>query len=604
MVPVGADAFVAATSCTKCTVVNVEAVLGRQSELETSFYAAIQGAERKFMGLEEPWLRSFIGMEFHTSVIHVLAWDRLLGLLRSRTHGAFELHPPAAFCVDGSLRKWGWDYRTKRAFWLCVDAMERKGLIRVVTPCKACRYRSVRLYAGYAKAVVASLLGWLVLHKPVLFQRREVRSRSCCEDRKTTVLLAGIQHGDAVHQAPFAERLYAKFGDGFAWLSFLRPAEAGMTPDEMALLTSCPNRQHYWINADSQPRVAWINSFVFGCVRDYCAIRITRVLTSCFETSLSRSDWRRWYCQSECAELVSEYNTWAQCLDRLSPTVIVGFSTIQGMAFVRAWSKVRRVPFLLLPHGIVTRLFTHVVVDGDDVGVYGAGMAEQVARSGLSLPERIEVCGSLQFGAKRARLSSPMSIAEASSFPRSALYLVGFGTPLFPATPGMRFREIEGVHRACLQSGYRLVVREHPRGGKDEYKPFVLELNRRVPNSVTISEEPALSNDLSRASVVVASEYDGAFVDALMSNSYVIGYASVERQQDEAVTQFSQLGSLARTPADLERLMRLAEDKVYGQAMKDRRQEFLARLMGDDLSNPWSRAEMMVDRVVNEARHA
>ena len=600
VVPVAAEAFVASRNCTRCAVINIDDLMGPQADLEHEFYVAIQAAERMLIAANEPWMRSFIGMEFHTLSIHVLAWDRLLSRVLERTQRPFELHPPAVFCGNGSLRTWGWDYRDRRAFWLCAEAMDRKGLVRVRGLPESRWRRRLRLYAGYAKSILAAVIGRVIVGAPSLFQQAGRAMTKRHEARMPTLLLAGVQHGDAIHQAPFAERLYTKYGNGFSWLSFVRTQESGMTPDEVALLTLCPNRPRYWIDADSQPRFFWRNTFIETCARDFCALRIARVLASCFGTSLELCDWRRWFCQSQYSELVPGYKTWEKCLDGLSPRVVVGFSSLQGMAFIRAWCLARKVPFVLLPHGIVTRLLTHVAVDGDYVGVYGTTMKEQIARSGLAVSRRVEACGPMQFGEKSAHSAPADAGMPSAPEGRVALYLVGFGTPLFPVTPSMRFGEIESVHRACLQTGCRLVVREHPRGGKDEYKAYVVELNRHVPDSVRVSTEAALSCDLSRARIVIASEYDGAFVDALMRDCLVVGYACMERR-DEAVRQFADLGTLARTPDELARILSMTEGCGELREFSAKRQRYLTRLMGDRRGDAWSGAESVVALALREA---
>jgi hypothetical protein len=230
-------------------------------------------------------------------------------------------------------------------------------------------------------------------------------------------------------------------------------------------------------------------------------------------------------------------------------------------------------------------------------------MKDQVQASGMLEAQEVELCGSMQFGTMR---SDHAKISDSSKIPgQSAFLLLGTFSfsQIFPSSVAQRFKEIEGIHRVCRSVKAKLVVREHPRGGgKDWLGPFVEELERRFPGTISLSSEPSLFKDCSSATAVVASKFDGAVLNALLSGEMVIAYVP-EHSYNPTLDILEKMGCLVRTEHQLKRVLQIVgENGKEAEEIRLREDEFLKQYIDDPKGDPWIRVEELLAKVLHEVR--
>lgn len=438
----------------------------------------------------------------------------------------------------------------------------------------------------------------------LLFREMSKKERSQWPS-KTELLLVGLQSTDALFQAPLAQRLSEFYGDAFVWLSYSRNEilkDTPKNPEEVAVFDGTDNKKAYHITSDEVPAVVWRRAKLGRLADAYTSWTVAGIVSRTVKSSLSRSDWFDRMSEDVFCQSFQKYERWRRFLDAASPLVIGALSTINDMAFIRSWARRNGVPFVLFPHGVFQSVRSQFQVDGDYLGVFGKIPAKQVHESGIAEAREVALCGSMQFGAKQHNF---LKNSDSSKVPdqRSLLYVTPCSTlPFFPHSLSQRFKEIETLHRACRSAGCELVVREHPRGGKDTVRPFVEELDRCFPGTIRVSEEPSLFKDFSSTAAVVTSNFDGAVLDALLSGKIVVAYLA-EHSWNPSLDVLEKIGCFVRTEDELERVLCVVlENGKEIKEIRRREQEFLAKYIEEPGADPWARAEELLAKVLQRVQ--
>ena len=102
----------------------------------------------------------------------------------------------------------------------------------------------------------------------------------------------------------------------------------------------------------------------------------------------------------------------------------------------------------------------------------------------------------------------------------------------------------------------------------------------------------------------MASEFDGAVLDTLLSGAIVIIYLA-EHSWNSSLNILEKVGCFVRTENELERVLRavLENGKEAGE-IRRREQEFLKEYVEDPSGDPWVRAEELLAKVVERTHVA
>src|SRR5262249_30894157 len=207
------------------------------------------------------------------------------------------------------------------------------------------------------------------------------------------VVLVSEQYTDSFHAIPLAHRLATKLGERFLWVGMRPRASDQMTSEEVDLLASVNFKQPRFLDSSSSdfwPRVNRLTSFVEDAGSSW---QVAGLLARQAELRLTRARWFELLMDSDLRGFASRYATWDRRLTELQPKVLVGLSTLQDMALIRAWARRNEVPFVGFMHGVFPWVDSAYHVDADYLGVFGTVSAEEVTQSSLPQPRRVTACG-------------------------------------------------------------------------------------------------------------------------------------------------------------------------------------------------------------------
>ncbi len=613
VIPLTSEGFIAARRGCSGKVIDTASIMGATKDIAHVMLIQSQLVEEELVKLtkKEPWISSIL-RSLEMVLGHVLLWDKLIhSIWQMMDKVPFEIIPPLAFEQRSLLRDDDWkSFAARDSFWICVESLERRGHITLSFSERPRRPRYQKEFPRFLRRMISSVAGYLVNRMAGFLLCERSKERSSQRWPKTDLLLVGLIAGDAVHQAPLAQRLSARFGDAFLWLScskeeILRRGVV-ITPEEGSYFDAMDKHAAHWIPSDEVPKVVWKHPLFCRLTDAYACWSVAGIFSKTVQSLLSRSDWFDYFNNGHVKYIFSDlrlqYERWRRFLDAASPRVVCAFSLLGDMAFIRHWARRKAVPFVLLPHGVFPSIRWQYHVDGDYLGVFGRIVAEQVQASGISKAREVALCGSMQFGIKSPD-PAKTSDSPKTSGQRSLLYIVTFSfCQFFPSSVGQRFKEFEELHRACRSVDAELVVREHPRGGRDWLRPFVEELETRFPGTIRLSKEPSLFKDFSSAGAVVASRFDGAVLNALLSEKIVVAYLS-EDSWNSTLEILAKMGCLVRTQAELEHVLRIVlGNGKEASKIRHREQEFLEEYIEDPSGDPWARAQELIAKVLERAR--
>ncbi len=626
VVPLATGGYLASESSGR-TVLDTEAVLGKAPELWNLVGSSLRKTLADLTNRDaSPWMGGCPPEKLTYAIHLVIVWQSLLkGIEREMGTTPYEIVPPMAFHDPSHLRDRSFDTLAMKIFWICFRSHGTIGrepsiepskirhagkhlrklpeLCTHATGCILNRLAPIFLYEEMkmdpTRPRIFRLLEFLMIHACTILSLRQSVFSSY---PRITLLLAGTQYTDSFHQAPLAKRLYRRYGKAFLWLTLnIRNLieSADVTPEEKSHIEAMNEQESPHLAWDTAPNVSWVHPALARVSDTHVLGSIARILSEAVPSSLSRTEWVNVLRECGIAGLREKYERRSRLLSALSPRAIVGLSTLTDMAFIRSWARRNSVPFVLFPHGVFPVVSQQYHVDGDYLGVFGKIMADQVAASGLSRAREVARCGSMQFGS-----SVPTSPFGDSGKPQareheSFLYIPGHALlPFFPVSMNQRWREIRAIHAACMHVGRKLVVREHPRGGKKELAPFIDELKRTHPGTIDMSRDPSLLGDISSAQAVIASIFDGATLNALLYRRIVVAYIE-KGQWNSSIHLFEKLGCFARNPEDLREILRaIVQGGDEAQDIYTRQQRFLDEYfegLGDD---PWKRADAFIEKVL------
>jgi len=608
-------------------IIDTHALIGKADERAGIIGASLRKTLADLISRRsEPWIAGCGPEKLNYATTLVLVWESLLmGIEREMGNDHFEIVPPQAFYKPSLLRGKGFDMLAMKVFWICFRSYQIKRARNHVSHAKP-RYpgkylkqlaESISCTAGYvvdhcariflyeerkanpSRRKIFRLLRFLVSHgAKVLSPERSVFNTF----PKIKILLAGTQWTDSFNQAPLAKCLHDRHDGSFLWLTLNLRTISGstdITPEEKSLLEAINVRETHVLEWNMIPNVSWIHPLLARMSDTYTCRNLGRILSTNVPSTLTLGDWIDVIRECGVSGLREKYERRSRLLNALSPRVVAGLSTLGDMAFIRSWARENNVPFVLFPHGIFPVISQQYHVDGDFLGAFGKIMADQITSSGISRAREVAVCGSMQFGSILNRTLKSRK-EPVSQVYEAFLYLPGHGLlPFFPASMKQRYREIHAIHSACMHVGKKLIVREHPRGGKKELDPFVDELFKTHPGTITTSSEPSLIHDLSSAQAVITSVFDGATIQALLHGKIVVAYIE-EACWNTSLELFTKLGCLVRNPEDLTRVLRIiVQNDRDAQDIYRRQRLFLDDFFEGLEGDPWMPAQELIEKALN-----
>jgi hypothetical protein len=298
------------------------------------------------------------------------------------------------------------------------------------------------------------------------------------------------------------------------------------------------------------------------------------------------------------------YEIWKKKLDAWKPSVIVGFSPLQDMALVRAWSRRTKAAFVQFMHGVVPVINCAYHVDADYLGVFGSVANNQVRESGLSQPRKIVSCGAMQFGAQADAAARKHTNQLSSAPSNSVLLLGGFEwLPFCPRSPHDMWIFIKDIHQLCVAFGKTLRVRPHPRYPSSIWSPYVNELKDFTNGNIELSLEGSLHRDLLMSDFVVASVFDGAAVEALMRQKLVVSYLPEGVHHTDYSRPLEQIGGAANGFEELRELFAaIIANSNRAIELREMQERYLKEYVGDLGGDHWGKAVSLVEEVLEDVK--
>src|SRR5262249_61524540 len=161
----------------------------------------------------------------------------------------------------------------------------------------------------------------------------------------------------------------------------------------------------------------------------------------------------------------------------------------------------------------------------------------------------------MQFGDKVSSVSRARAAREPQPPGNTVLFLGDFfWLPFCPWSPTDTWAMIRDIHDVCCVFGKVLRVRPHPRNPSSGLAPYVHALGKQRPETIVLSSEPSIQQDLDSAGFVVAPGFDGAALYALLDGRLVIYYVpdGVKRKLDSR--PFETMGAMAYGYVELKEL--------------------------------------------------
>jgi hypothetical protein len=420
---------------------------------------------------------------------------------------------------------------------------------------------------------------------------------------RVDVVLVSQQYTDAFHAVPLARRLAKAYGDRFLWVGPRPERMSGATEEEAALAAVGDLEKCRFIDSAALEGGLEMRSLPSKLLDIGSAVEVANVLSRQTELGVNRRQWLDLLVDPQFNGFGPRYAMWSRFLDELRPKVVVGLSTLQDMALVRAWTRRNNVPFVEFMHGVFPMGQCSYEIDADYLGVFGKINLQEIEQSRLPKPRRVTACGAMQFGDKMRQGMRDYENGAERSTGGTVLFLGGFSwLPFYPWSPWDMWRMMEDIHRASRRWGKFLRVRPHPRYPANVLAPYVDTLRVRHPETIGLSSEPSTRRDLLTAEFVMAPGFDGAVLDAFLAKRLVISYVPTGATASPEQKPFETIGNIAYGYDALDDVFSeivQRSDRAYDRHQAQER--YLKDYIEQSVQDSWGAAVKLVTEALGES---
>jgi hypothetical protein len=544
------------------------------------------------------WMEGSINIVFFELFAQVLTWLSLFrNLGASFSEQEVVLMPPAAF-LNPSLREHPYEDVAVHAFWVAARVVMRDGIRfrahnggEVPSSSRSFRAMAERAGARLAARFRFSEWGMMVSRSYRASERRR-------HLRRADVLLVTNQATDAAHGTPLAKALAVSLGEGFLWISS-RSVSTALTPEEIALADG-PCKGIRRLDVEELIPSDLTGYRAAKLVRLAAQWKLVERLSGREGNQLGRRDWEALLEHPMLEDLATKCQAWASILEAIQPRVIIGLSTLQDMALIRAWARRQGVPFVQFMHGAVPLLNHFYNSDGDYVGVFGPHWVTQIKAHAPNRTQKVEVCGAMQFGTKMRAASQFWAPPESKENGYVLFIANGDWLPFYPLPLALQARAVRELFTACRDIDRPLRMRTHPRLPRGQFwGPYAEELALQNPQAISVSTEPSTFKDISGADFLVAAGFDGATLEALMLEKIVLFYVPDDIRFKEGPFDFDKIGGLVKTEEELRSAFAcLMKGSGFRDQLRAKQQAFLREYIVDENKDPWDGARCFVESIV------
>lgn len=591
-VPLTATALVEARARGLETI-DTSALLGPAQVLEELGLQTLNRLHTQLAKQDQGWLEAVANVAFGVQAFQLVAWLRLLrGLHQSLArHTAIRL-PSFAFAAPQPDETFIYTL-AREALHVAARVARRRGVPILDVHQLPLRSRLRRL----SGAMAASTAGHLARATAPLDRiRASTLGRLACAD----VLLVTQQYNDAVHAVPLAKQLHERFGTSFMWLGPRPRPAANLTEEEAGLIGTDAFESFNFVDSAPIYEACQTASRVSDLLDAAAAWQVAGYLSELAGVEAKRTDWYHLLSGVQYRGLTMRAALWNAVLDTVQPKVIAGLSSLQDMALVRAWARRRAIPFVMLMHGVFPSLRRSHDSDADYLGVFGPYLAESVLPTGIDPPREIRVCGPMQF-ADKARGLGVGSSSLPSAGRQDVLFLGSFESlPFAPVSPTDQWEMLSAVHKACVAAKRRLRLRLHPRFPHEHWAPFVDDLNKLHPGTVEVSTDASITRDLGSCICAVASHFDGAVMDALLTGTAVLSYLPAGHEFTAQTLPLRDLTGVFSEPGALTELLKSDPGAPTWSSLRRTQAVFLERYFDPASKSTWAGAVQLIEHVLEE----
>jgi hypothetical protein len=552
-----------------------------------------------------PWLEAYANVIFVIKTFQLVVWLRLVRSVRTFFDGVgFVVVPPYAFrepSPTGSNFIYG---LARRSFGLARRILEREG-IRFAGSAQEPELRS----EAFCRTTLGQLVSRAASESLIFigqFMRRtgDNGEEIAFRHGKIDVALVSEQHTDAIHAVPLAQRLAAKFHDGLLWVGMSPKPTRGFTEDELEAQALVGVEKLHRVSSDFLPPNRKSDGKLSLILDLGSAWRVASLLAADGQLGLAKNDWLELLMDYSLRGFAKRYEIWKKKLDAWKPSIIVGFSGLQDMALVRAWTRRTKVAFVQFMHGVVPVINCPYHVDADYLGVFGSVANNQVRESGLSQPRKIVSCGAMQFAAQADAAARKHTNQLSSAPANSVLLLGGFEwLPFCPRSPHDMWIFVKDIHQLCVAFGKTLRIRPHPRYPTSIWSPYVNELKDFTNGNIELSFEGSLHRDLLMSDFVVASVFDGAAIEALMRRKLVVSYLPEGVHHTDYSRPLEQIGGAANGFKELRELFAaIIANSNRAIELRKMQERYLTDYVGDLDGDHWGKAVSLVEQVLEDVK--
>lgn len=602
MVPLTAEAHIAASDMAGTEVIDPH--FGLSEPITVDATRVVNDLHERLKTSEYPWLEAYANVIFSIKIFQLLAWSRHLVALQERFYPlGMQIRRPQAFSGHGSWEDTFIYGLAQRSFALASESLESEG-IRFTGAKPVIESRAQRLYRTFLGRSVGRFASKMMrsyrLKPPP--SKHKLPERITASARKADVILVSQQYTDASHAGQLAGHLANRFGERFLWIGIRPQPAANLTREEMDLTAHLDFEQLRFVDSASlfsgPAKATTIRSLLLDLGG---AWHVANLIAEDNTLGIGRNQWFEFLMDPDLRGFATRYEVWDRTLAALNPKVVVGLSTLQDMALVRAWARRRTVPFVNFMHG-VSAMNSSYHVDADYLGVFGSILADQVKNSDLPQPRSVVACGAMQFADKLTSTRESFPNGNSSPCGNDVLFLGAFEwLPFCPWSPADMWRMLRDVHQVCKEFGKILRVRPHPRYPAAFWAPYVHALNRQHPQTTVLSSESSISRDVGMADFVVALVFDGGALDAMMTGKIVIFYLPEGVEHTDGSRLLEEVGAVAHNIEELKALFAVLVNKS-NQTMDLQLQQtrFLQQYIGTPEGDHWAGALNLIEDALHE----
>jgi hypothetical protein len=605
VVPLTAEAHVAASDMAGNDVVDVHSALSKA--VTVNAIRVVNDLHERLKTSDYPWLEAYANVIFSIKIFQLLAWStHLLALQEGFYPLRLQIQRPQAFAQRGLWEDTFIYGLAQRSFALACESLETAG-VRFTGAKPVIESRAQRLCRTFLGRSVGRVASKVMRSYPLTSRGKNGESkRVMSSTQESDVILVSQQYTDASHAGPLASHLAKRFGERFLWIGIRPQPAANLTREEMDLTAHLDFEQLRFV--DSAPlfsgpaKATTIRSLLLDLGG---AWHVGNLLAEDNTLGIGRNQWFEFLMDPDLRGFATRYEVWDRTLAALNPKVVVGLSTLQDMALVRAWARRRAVPFVNFMHG-VSAMNSSYHVDADYLGVFGSILADQVKNSDLPHPRSVVACGAMQFADKLTSTRESSSNGNSSPCGNNVLFLGAFEwLPFCPWSPADMWRMLRDIHQVCKEFGKILRVRPHPRYPAAFWAPYVHALNRQHPQTTVLSSESSISRDVGMADFVVASTFDGGVLDAMMIGKVVISYLPEGVEHTDGSRLLEDVGAVAHNIEELKALFAMLVTKSNQTTdLQLQQTRFLQQYIGAPEGDHWAGALNLIEDALHEKRPA